>query len=276
MPLWLCRQTVDATSYESMPPPFPQRKSTLSAQKHAAANRSLGELIVSPPARKPAKEPDRSWDGGQSLLIPGISAFDLPPTLKGRSAVSAADGLADERDQRRRGQSGDRADNRAARSTARSSSRSVSTASKRKRARNPATSAHAPARRLVEWQDHLVVSSLVAVFVLVAVGLGFVQVRGGMVKDRSKTGVVNTLAVVHQEQAVFRATNQRFATWEELRDRGARIGPTQEVVASNASASHWFISVRDNKTGITCSRTGELFDEGPTDRPASCAERAGP
>ena len=115
------------------------------------------------------------------------------------------------------------------------------------------------------------VTSLIVAFVLLTLGLGSVQVRGGITVDRSKTAISSSLSAVHERQTAFRLLNERFATWSELQDRGMTLGPRQVVVASNATASHWFLSVRDSSTGVTCSRTGELFDEGPDDRRPACS-----
>jgi len=41
-------------------------------------------------------------------------------------------------------------------------------------------------------------------------------------------------------------------------------------VKSNATASHWFVAIRDMDTGMICERTGELFDESPDERTATC------
>lgn len=69
-----------------------------------------------------------------------------------------------------------------------------------------------------------------------------------------------TLGRASLEQMEFRAANQRFAFWEELAQRGAKLPDQLEVVATNASSSHWFLKVRDRTTGIACSRVGQLFD----------------
>ena len=77
---------------------------------------------------------------------------------------------------------------------------------------------------------------------------------------------------MHAQQSTFRLLNQRFATWSELEARGMRLPVDQAVVKSNASASHWFVSLRDSATGVICDKTGELFDEGPNDYRPVCRE----
>jgi hypothetical protein len=120
-------------------------------------------------------------------------------------------------------------------------------------------------------RDNVVVTSLVVVFVMLTIAIASVTVNGNMKADRSRTAVSGTLTKVYQQQSAFRILNQRFATWPELRARGMTLPTDQRVVASNASRSHWFMSVRDTNTGIICSRTGELFDESPLERTPSCA-----
>lgn len=123
-------------------------------------------------------------------------------------------------------------------------------------------------------QDSQIVTSLVVAFVLVVAAFGSVSVRGTMRATKSKTAVSGTLNAVHEKQSTFRLLNQRFATWRELEARGMRLPAEQEVVQSNASASHWFVSVRDSATGVICDKTGELFDEGPNDHRPVCRDPA--
>ncbi|WP_373068954.1 hypothetical protein [Gemmatimonas sp.] len=121
-------------------------------------------------------------------------------------------------------------------------------------------------------QDSQIVTSLIIAFVLVVIVVASVRVRGGMRVTTSKDAVTGTLTAVHEKQSTFRLLNQRFATWRELQARGMRLSADQAVVKSNATASHWFISVRDSATGVICDKTGELFDEGPNDHRAVCRD----
>ncbi|WP_309671827.1 hypothetical protein [Gemmatimonas sp.] len=123
-------------------------------------------------------------------------------------------------------------------------------------------------------KDSQIVSSLVVAFVLVVLVVASVRVRGNMRVTRSKDAVSGTLKGVHERQSTFRLLNQRFATWRELEARGMRLPAEQAVVKSNATASHWFVSVRDSATGVICEKTGELFDEGPDDHRPVCREPA--
>lgn len=123
-------------------------------------------------------------------------------------------------------------------------------------------------------QDGQVVTSLIVAFVLLVIVVASVSVRGTMRLTTSKDAVTGTLKAVHEKQSTFRLLNQRFATWRELEARGMRLPADQAVVKSNATASHWFVSVRDSATGVICDKTGELFDEGPDDHRAVCRDPA--
>ncbi|QJR34310.1 hypothetical protein [Gemmatimonas groenlandica] len=121
-------------------------------------------------------------------------------------------------------------------------------------------------------KDSQIVTSLVVAFVLVVLAVGSLRVRGNMRVTQSKDAVSGTLKAVHERQSTFRLLNQRFATWRELEARGMRLPTEQAVVKSNATASHWFVSVRDSATGVICDKTGELFDESPDERRPVCRE----
>ncbi|WP_353266228.1 hypothetical protein [Gemmatimonas sp.] len=147
----------------------------------------------------------------------------------------------------------------------------------------PSTSAAAPgAKRVANSaasvssatradRDSVLVTSVVVVFVMIAVVMAGLKVNGSMQQDRSRTAMAGTLSNVYEQQSAFRIINQRFATWPELKARGLRMPQEQRVVASNASPSHWFMAVRDTNTGIVCSRTGELMDESPFERTPTCS-----
>ncbi len=119
-------------------------------------------------------------------------------------------------------------------------------------------------------QDSQIVTSLIVAFVLVVIVVASVRVQGTMRITKSREVVTGTLKAVHERQSTFRLLNQRFATWRELEVRGMRLPANQAVVKSNATASHWFVSVRDSATGVICDKTGELFDDGPDDHRAVC------
>lgn len=123
-------------------------------------------------------------------------------------------------------------------------------------------------------QDGQIVTSLIVAFVLLVVTIASMSVRGNMRLTKSKDAVTGTLTAVHEQQSTFRLLNQRFATWRELEARGMRLPAEQSVVKSNATASHWFVSLRDSATGVICDKTGELFDEGPDDHVPVCRDPA--
>ncbi len=111
---------------------------------------------------------------------------------------------------------------------------------------------------------------MVGVFVAVALVLMSMRVVSSAQQANAREALGQTFAVVHSRQAEFRTVFGRFATWPELRDRGMAVGPRQSVKDWNATASHWFISIRDLETGVICDRTGELFDEGSAERAPVC------
>ena len=135
----------------------------------------------------------------------------------------------------------------------------------------------APVRRIgvskgasTSEKDGQIVTSLIVTFVLIILVVASVRVRGSMRVTKSQDAVTGTLKRVHEGQSTFRLLNQRFATWRELEARGMRLPADQAVVKSNATASHWFVSVRHKATGVICDKTGELFDQGPDEQRPIC------
>ncbi len=120
--------------------------------------------------------------------------------------------------------------------------------------------------------ESMLVTSLLATFALLTVAVASVTVRGNMTVGRRTTALTGTLAQVREHQQTFRVLNQRFASWTELQAAGMKVPEGQRMVQSNATASHWFVSLRDIETGVVCSRTGELFDDGPNDRTPTCTK----
>lgn len=142
-------------------------------------------------------------------------------------------------------------------------------------AKPPVASAPArlPSTRRAD-QDQVLVSSVIVAFLLLTLAAVGVKVRGNARTDRSRAEVSGTLTRVYDQQTAFRLLNQRFATWPELEAQGMALPTSHRVLASNASPSHWFMKVRDTNTGVVCSRTGELFDEDPSERPPTCVGEA--
>lgn len=81
-----------------------------------------------------------------------------------------------------------------------------------------------------------------------------------------------TFAQVQTRQGEFRSQSGRFATWDELAARGVRLAPQHKVEASNADASHWFLSIRDNETGLICDRLGDIMESVSAKKSPSCRE----
>lgn len=120
--------------------------------------------------------------------------------------------------------------------------------------------------------ESMLVTSLLATFALLTVAVASVTVRGNMTVERRTTALTGTLAQVNDHQQTFRVLNRRFASWSELQAAGMKVPEGQRMVQSNSTASHWFVSLRDVETGVICSRTGELFDDGPNDRTPNCTK----
>ncbi|MCC6431572.1 MAG: hypothetical protein IT354_11725 [Gemmatimonadaceae bacterium] len=121
-----------------------------------------------------------------------------------------------------------------------------------------------------ETRDQRIVVGLVSVFVIMAVALMGMSLATSTRESRAKDQLNATFANVHTQQSEYRALFGRFASWPELKARGAEVGPRQTVRGWNADASHWFISIRDRETGLICDRTGELFDEDAAERAPVC------
>jgi hypothetical protein len=127
---------------------------------------------------------------------------------------------------------------------------------------------HADDRRA--RRDRTILSVVVGGFLLFAIVLMSISVSTNANEAKAKAALDASFKTVHIHQSEFRTLFGRFATWPELSQRGVEIGPRQTVRESNADASHWFISLRDQGTGLICDRTGELFDEDSKERASIC------
>lgn len=72
------------------------------------------------------------------------------------------------------------------------------------------------------------------------------------------------------QQMEFHTQHSRFALWGELAETGATLPASVTVVRSNATASHWYLQLRDQATGMTCDRVGQLIDPPSAPAPPSC------
>lgn len=219
-----------------MPNVPPRPKSTLAVDRFRAASRPLGV----PLAGAAEAQPD-------AVAVIGTARAYRPPMRDAASKVPMS---------------------------ARAPARTAASAPPTKAAPTTAPRMQAAPLASRDQRDGLLVTSVVIAFVLVALAIGSIEVSGNMRVDRSRNALGGTLAVVYQRQTEFRILNQRFATWPELEARGVSLPPRQQVVKSNATASHWFVALRDGETGMVCSRTGELFDDSPLDRTPTCSPGA--
>ena len=140
-------------------------------------------------------------------------------------------------------------------------------AAPRARGRGPAVSA---ARETQDARDRSIVGVLVALFVVSMILLLTLKVRSSTQDTNARANLQETFERVHSRQNEYHTIFGRFATWPELRERGVGVGPRQRVLSWNADRSHWFLSLRDQQTGVECDRTGELFDESASERLPVC------
>jgi len=120
-----------------------------------------------------------------------------------------------------------------------------------------------------EREKLMVLASIGSIVLLGIVVLGIV-ITDSVRSSRAESEMMGTLTTMHQQQQNFRAINQRFARWPELARRGARMPAGQRVIASNADASHWFMSIANEDAGVICDRTGELLDESGFEHRSIC------
>ncbi len=137
-----------------------------------------------------------------------------------------------------------------------------------------ATKAALPAPRAAPVsRDQRIVFTVVVCFLVCAGALAAVSIGDGIEAGNAKSALEGTFKVLHKQQRDFRVLNAHFATWPELAASGATLAQDQQVTASNADASHWYLSLRDQRTGVICDRTGELLDDGPLARPVVCRDK---
>ena len=121
--------------------------------------------------------------------------------------------------------------------------------------------------------DQRIVMFLAGIFTAGALMLIAMNVAASNRTSRAKVSLGETFQRMHNRQAEYRSNNGRFATWPELQASGVALASRQSVVDSNADASHWFLSIRDRQTGVTCDRTGELLDGPVAERQPVCREQ---
>lgn len=121
--------------------------------------------------------------------------------------------------------------------------------------------------------EQRIVFTVVVCFLVCLATLTAVRVGDNVQASNARVAIESTFKDVHHQQQNFRVLNSRFATWNELAESGATLPADQGVAASNADASHWYLSLRDRKTGVVCDRTGELFDEEADERKPACRSK---
>lgn len=121
--------------------------------------------------------------------------------------------------------------------------------------------------------EQRIVFTIVVCFLVCLATLTAVRVGDNVQASKARVAIESTFKDVHHQQQNFRVLNSRFATWSELEESGATLPADQGVAASNADASHWYLSLRDRKTGVVCDRTGELFDEEADERKPVCRSK---
>ncbi len=146
--------------------------------------------------------------------------------------------------------------------------------------RTNAAAASKRRRKKTATHERVVVTAVIA-FGFAAAVLGSVRVAGDVRETRAKELMHGTFSHVNKQQDDFRRVNSRFASWSELTARGVRLPARQEVRTSSADYSHWYLSIRDRRTGLVCDRVGELMDDpdsrrAPICRPGSAETSGGP
>lgn len=120
--------------------------------------------------------------------------------------------------------------------------------------------------------ERVVVTAVIA-FGFAAAVLGSVRVAGDVREARARELMQGTFTKVNARQDEFRRVNSRFASWSELTARGVKLPARQELRTSSADHSHWYLSIRDRRTGLVCDRVGELMDEPGSRRAPVCRSR---
>lgn len=108
--------------------------------------------------------------------------------------------------------------------------------------------------------EQRVVLFLLSVLLLTVVVLLTFSVRATLTQRDVKGRAEGTFARAGLEQLEFHARRGRFALWSELQEEGVRLPSSMVVDTSNATASHWYLRVRDTATGLVCDRLGLRTD----------------
>lgn len=128
------------------------------------------------------------------------------------------------------------------------------------------------AARIRTASEQRVIALVVATAIGLMLALGLTGAQASHSASSARKRIGGTLGRASIEQMEFYSQHARFALWDELSARGMRLPDQVAVVASNASASHWYLRLRDVSTGVTCDRIGQLLDA-PTGEVAPTCER---
>lgn len=104
------------------------------------------------------------------------------------------------------------------------------------------------------------VAVLLTMLLGVVLSAGVTTTRSALTLGASRERIGGALGRASLVQMEFRSNNDRFALWDELESRGLRLAADLTVVTSTATQSHWYLRLRDRRTGVTCERIGQLFD----------------
>ena len=108
-------------------------------------------------------------------------------------------------------------------------------------------------------EQRVVLVLLSLLLVTVAVLLTF-SVRATVLQRSAQQRAEGPFARAGLEQLEFHEQRGRFAFWTELQAEGVRLAPTMVVDTSNATASHWYLRLRDTASGLVCDRLGLRTD----------------
>ncbi len=108
--------------------------------------------------------------------------------------------------------------------------------------------------------EQRLIALLVATAIGVTIALATFGARASMALASSERHIGSTLGRASLQQMEFHTQHARFALWDELARSGASLPVNVSVVRSNATTSHWYLQLRDQVTGLTCDRVGQLID----------------
>jgi len=139
----------------------------------------------------------------------------------------------------------------------------------RESAGSTASGAQATKRRSAG--EERLIALLVATAAGVTIALAALGARTSMSLTASEQQIGSTLGRASLQQMEYHTQHARFALWDQLAEAGAALPANVTVVRSNASPSHWYLRLRDQATGITCDRVGQLIDPSADLAKPSCS-----